>query len=443
MLPVRATGFSGLLGFAWLCLVLPVAAQDVADAGSGPPAILRSIVFYGNNVTQDHILEQEMLIHVGDPVDPVRIESSRQAIMDLGLFISVQADVVEANGDAVLRIYVKEKYYILPVPKLNRDDENNFSFGAELSMDNLAGLNQQLKLRYDVDDSEAVSGGQVVTNLLSYSYPRLFGSPYLLSFDINQVQSPAETLSGPTVTSLYEKEAWVASLQVSRWLNLIGPSRGWQVGGGLVWRKNYYEYRSGLPDSRFQTTRATGVSSLVKFIDVRDYLFSRSGIEYGYNGEYGFPAFGSDSDYKRHGFFYRKYILLDQRPHENIDIQARLGLSSGDIFADETNAYGLGGSRTLRAYRSGDLSGNAFVLLNVQYLRPLFGYYPLRGVVFADIGNTYPSNREFNLGELRWDVGVGLRLRLKAFVKLDLRLDMAYAYDTGNTRVFLGTGEVF
>ena len=34
----------------------------------------------------------------------------------------------------MLRIVVKEKYYILPVPKLNRDDDNKYQLGAEISV---------------------------------------------------------------------------------------------------------------------------------------------------------------------------------------------------------------------------------------------------------------------------------------------------------------------
>jgi len=67
----------------------------------------------------------------------------------------------------------------------------------------------------------------------------------------------------------------------------------------------------------------------------------------------------------------------------------------------------------------------------------------LRGALFLDIGNAYPSNEKINLGDLKWDVGIGFRLRLKSFVKIDLRVDVAYSYDTGEYKVFAGTKEVF
>jgi outer membrane protein assembly factor BamA len=449
----RAAGCVGWrrLMFCLLCVsaLLPVqalmAAQDTTaePAGSVAPPVITAIEFTGNRVTNPKILRYEILVKEGDLADPVLIERSRQAIMDLGLFVSVDATVEQREDGTVLRFIVKEKYYILPVPKLNRDDDNKISLGAELSLDNLAGLNQQLKIRYETEQADSLSGGKNETNTLSYNYPRMFGSPYQFRTEFTQNRLPTEVVSGTTVTSLYELEAWTASLQVSRWLAPRGPSRGWQVGAGLVWRRNGYDYISGAPTDTFQDGRAVGISALGQFLDVRDYLFSRSGKEYGYIGEFGAPVLGSDTQYSRHEFFYRRYILLEGRPHENLEFQGKLGLSSGEIFVTDEYAYSLGGSKTLRAYDTGSITGNSYILFNLQYLRPFFDYFPLRGAVFLDVGNAYPSNEKIDLGDLKWDVGIGLRLRLKSFVKIDLRVDVAYSYDTGEYKVFAGTKEVF
>jgi len=361
----------------------------------------------------------------------------------LGLFVSVYAQLEPVDGGVVLHIIVKEKYYILPVPKINRDDRNHFTLGAELSLDNLGGYNQQFKYRYENQQATGVSGGKVTSDLISYSYPRMFGSAYNLQTGVSEQKSPAEVVTGATLTSLYRLSAWTANMQLTRWLDRTGPSRGWQVGGGGVVRVNSYDFLSGALNSDFMDARAVGITLLAQFADVHDYLFSRSGIEYGYSGEYGDPAIGSDGHYTRHELYYRKYWLLEGRPHENIDLQSKLGLSSGNMFPIDTYAYGLGGNSSLRGYVSGTYTGNAYVLLNVQYLRPLFGYLPLRGTVFLDVGNAYPSYRELHLGDLHWDVGFGLRLRLKSFVKIDLRVDVSYAYDTGTVKVFAGSKEMF
>ena len=437
------------LCLACLVLPLPLVAQDdvkepeSAAAPAAPPDVIARIEFVGNRVTRRQILLQEMLVKEGDVADPALIEQSRQAIMDLGLFTAVHAVVEPDEGGSLLRIILKEKYYILPVPKLNRNDKDKFNLGAEISFDNLGGHNQQLKIKYETEEATGLSGGQINTRSLSYYYPRVYGSPYLFRTEISELHQPAEVVTGGVLGSLYDKQEWKVGLQVSRWINRTGPSRGWQIGGGIIWRHNAYDYVSMATTSTFQDAQAVGLTLLGQYVDVRDFLFSRQGYEYGYIGEYGAPVLGSDTQYTRHEFFYRQYMLLAGRPHENIDFQGRLGLSSGDIFLGDTTAYSIGGSRSLRGYDSGSLAGNAFVLFNVQYLRPLFGYYPLRGVLFLDAGNAYPNNEQINLGDLKWSAGVGLRLRVKSFVKFNLRMDASYAYDTGEYRLFAGTSEVF
>lgn len=421
--------------------IFPGMSGDIWAAPSTDPSVIVAVEFMGNKVTRKKILRQEMTVKEGDVADPVQIEISRQAIMDLGLFTSVRADLEPHEGGVLLRITVKEKYFILPVPKLNRDDDNNFSYGAEISFDNLSGLNQKLKLRYEAEDSTEVRDGKIVTSLLSYSYPRIYGSPWTLSSAISKSRSPLEVTVGP-MTQEYEREAWTASVHASRWLNDLGPSQGWQGGGGLIWRRNIYDSDS-IQFDPYRDAQAVGFSGLLQFVDVRDLLYSRSGKEYGYTGELSAPILGSDTHYTRHAFFYRRYIAFPERLHENIDVQARLGLSSGDIFKSELNAYALGGSKSLRGYGSSSFTGNSYVLVNAQYLRPFFGYYELRGVIFLDVGNTYPSNTKINLGDLKWDIGVGFRWRLKSFIKIDLRVDAAYAHDIGEWKYFAGTKEIF
>lgn len=433
-------------------LALPALAAD-EDSGEpeGVPAIatagdiITEIRFVGNRITRERILRQEMVVGEGDIATPLLIERSRQAIMDLGLFTSVHAWLEpHPEHGSTLVVQVKEKFYILPVPKLNRDDENNVSVGAELTVDNLAGLNQQLKLRYESEKAdELVSDGDLVTWAFGYSYPRVAGSAWVFTTDVDQLTTPAEVVDGGVVTSLYDRETWTVSAQASRWVNVGGPSRGWQVGSGLVWRRNSFEYRSGAATETFFEQNAVGISAQLQYLDVRDYLYSRSGWQYGYIAEFGEPAIGADQHYTRHEFFYRRFILIPGRRHTNLDVQWKLGLSSGEIFTGEDYAYALGGNKSLRGFDTGAFTGNAYTLLNIQYLQPLFGYDAFRGVVFLDAGNTYLRNTTVHPVDLKWDAGIGLRVRVKSLVKIDLRVDAAYAPETGDWTYYAGTKELF
>ena len=58
------------------------------------------------------------------------------------------------------------------------------------------------------------------------------------------------------------------------------------------------------------------------------------------------------------------------------------------------------------------VGGNALLLLNVEYQRPLWSF--LSSVVFLDAGNVWAEPGAFDAGEVRWGLGVGLRVATPA-----------------------------
>jgi outer membrane protein insertion porin family len=92
--------------------------------------------------------------------------------------------------------------------------------------------------------------------------------------------------------------------------------------------------------------------------------------------------------------------------------------------------YFLGGRSTLRGFRqdqlAGDdpqrLGGTSYLLVNLEERFPV--YRQLRGVLFADIGNVFPTDNPFShLDDLRYTAGVGLRLTTPVG---PLRVDYGY-----------------
>lgn len=440
----------------WLCwlLWLPLGAGAVGVTPDDPEAldydeveyipqledVISEIRFAGNRTTRPEILRQEMVVQVGDIADADRIEQSRQAIMDLGLFKSVRAELLPGSQGTALLITVSEKYYILPVPKLNRNAEGDISYGMELRIDNLAGRNQLLKLIYETEQLADRGTEPIHTASVEYSYPRIVGGAYSLDVAVERSTTVVDAPDGSIGAATYFRESKSARLSVGRWLDRRGPSRGWRAGGGLAWGARSYDYLSGAP-GLYQDGQTTGVLGFVEFTDVHDYLYSRAGLTYGYTAEVGVPGLGSETAYTRQEFYYRQYTPVSDRRHRSVETQIKLGVSSGQGLDSEM--FGLGGSRNLRGYERGSVIGNAYVLGTIQYLHPLFDHYRWRAAVFVDVGNAYPGGGELHVTELRSAAGLGLRYKVKSFVKLDLRVDAVYAFETGDTRVYAATKEVF
>lgn len=424
---------AGAVVLGWLVMV-PVFAQE--------PAVITDIRFSGNKHTQPQIMLQEMVIKAGDLIDSERIEISRQAIMDLGLFKSVDATLVPEAHGVVLEIAVSEKYYVIPLPKLDRSADGDVSYGGQLTLDNLWGLNQKLKLVYKAERGCCENSRTVNTYSLGYQYPRVAGTDFGLSMNLSHEATPQSDndLLG-NVVSEYEEGLDSVSIGLSHWLGRDGPSSGWSVGVSTFWSHLTYNQQGGVPIT-YGPEKAVGLGFSVSYTKVHDLLYSREGVEFGISSEHGLEEMGSDTPYSRNQLYYRQYMPVGSTPHTSLNLQVRLGVTGGDVPIDD-HSYGLGGSRELRGYDKSSIEGRSFFVTNLEYLHPLFGHPAAQGVLFTDIGNAYADNRLVDLSDVAASAGVGLRYKFKAFVNLQLRADMAYAFGLSERKLYVGVKNTF
>ncbi len=416
-----------MLLWAGLLLALPAYGQER----------LAEIRFVGNEVTRPAILLQEMSIHVGDPVDLERIEESRQAMMDLGLFKRVDAEVLQGDAGPILQITVAEKHYVLPVPRLNRNADGDISYGVQLRLDNLGGLNQRLRATFE-HETPADSEEDRQELRAEYHYARVAGTPYSLDVDAGNLREELVVETDGVETARYRHDARSVGFLVSRFLKVEGPSRGWRVGSGLVFNHNVFEHLEGTP-GLYNNNSATSVRGVAAYTDVRDLLYSRTGVSYGYDLLAQIPGSWELHDPALHRFYYRRYVPIPDLPHHNFNMQLQVGLS----HEYQSSPYALGGSTTLRGYPRNSVVGKSFVLGNFEYLAPLPHTRSLRGGVFLDVGNAYPSSRGIDLTELKTSIGLGLRWRLKSFVDITLNVDFAYAINAAESKTYASTKDAF
>ncbi len=427
-----------------LLLVLLLASAGVrAQQGDAGGDWVEEIRFVGNDRTKPRILLQEMVIREGDPVDAEKIERSRQAIMDLGLFKSVEARLLPGQQGKILEIGVSEKIYIIPLPQLDRDADGEVSYGGRLTVDNLAGLNQRLRLTYEVLSGGFASDRTVQSADLSWSYPRVAGTDYGLGLGLKREVSPETTRDSlGEVVAEHDRVFNTFNVGLSRWLSREGPSQGWNIGLGGFWRYEVNDQQFGAPLDR-PPEKAVGVSFAIRYTRVHDYLYSREGLEYGVVSDQGLVAMGSDTPYSRNQAYYRHFFPLGAiEQHRNLNVQLRFGGTGGSVPIDDF-PYVLGGSRDLRGYDKDTIGGRSFFVVNLELLAPLWGYNPARGVVFADVGNAYEDNRLLDFSDLESSLGFGLRFKLKAFVDLQLRVDVSYAFGLDRRKVYFGSKNTF
>ncbi len=417
--------------FLMLCLlpVMQVFAQAIT---------ISEIRFVGNKVTRERILRQELIINPGDTITPSQLEQSRQSILDLGLFKTVLVNISE-TGAVVFTVV--EKSYLLLLPRFSHDsDRNRITPGVKLTVNNIAGLNQRLNLTYTQDDAEDAEDGKQDELSVGFFYPKVAGTLYNLNTSVNIRHAPLQSFQAGVPVADYKKDEFSISLLISRWLQKTAPSSGWLAGLGMRIAIRDYHYVSGL-DNAFTDDRAISMLGQISYTDIHDHIYSRSGVQYGYQLEQGLELLGSDYQFNRHLLYYRHFLRL-KREHQNLNIQARLGFSDGPSSNLGEDAYAIEGYGDLRAYNR-EVSGDAFALLNLEYLRPILGRKHIRSLLFVDVGNAYASNSEIDFTDLKWAGGFGVRWKIRRFVDLDLSLEYAYDFDNQNDKVYFKTSGAF
>jgi len=163
--------------------------------------------------------------------------------------------------------------------------------------------------------------------------------------------------------------------------------------------------------------------------DTRDSRFNpRRGWVLGISADYATAALGSEIEFLR--LNYRAAYFIPIGP-----TVLSLAMQGGVVFAEgETQLipiderYFSGGSTTVRSFGSRQLTprnflgealgGNSTTVFNVELDFPL--YQELRGAVFFDAGNVLEGSEPFNLENMRYAIGLGLRYELPVGM---LRLD--------------------
>ena len=397
--------------------------------------IIREIVFAGNETTQPSVMLREMVVHVGDPVDSVRVERSRQGVQDLGLFRSVGVAQERVEGGVRLVFTVKEKFYILPLPSASANSDGDYSYGFRVQWYNVWGLNHSLVTYYQKRQlsqgaADPVKSGVQTRYHLRYSAPLIAGSRNSLNLALGREVTP---YLQPRV---YDSIGDFASVGLSRKLSDRVDSQGWELSGGLNWNR---QQTSG-PDAQPDQGRQTGLSAGLSYRDLHDKLYSDEGVAYGFS--IGSASRDVLSDYASTGWNanYANYLHMGEMPHQSLNLFASTASYHGGPPGAEPG-YSLGGVGNLRGFEPETVKGDSYYVLSAEFLRPVFRN-SIRALAVLDVGSMVDSSNvvnqpgDENIGKVLVSAGVGVRIRVQAFVNLELELGIAWPLDGGGYRIF-------
>lgn len=402
-----------------------------ASAQGTPP--IRDITFEGNEVTQPKVMLREMVLGIGDPADAERIERSRQAVQDLGLFRAVSVRQEPMDDGVRLVFTVKEKWYILPLPRTDASSDGGYAYGVQLRWNNVWGLDHSFipyfeRRQPSEGSNDPERRGEQTRARFAYYAPYLLDSQYHVGFAASYYQVP---YLAPLV---YEETTRSVGFGISRKLSEGPGSQGWRAGMDINRSDNVV---TGLDAERARSEgRELSLGASLGYRDLRFRIYSDEGVDAWATVRSAGRAYGSDYHSTTWEVFQAWYLPIGSAPHQTLHFIGTAGARHGGApFAQEQ--FSLGGAENLRGFEPETAQGDAFYLFSMEYLRPIYRN-SVRGVVMLNAGNAFAEPGDADLHTVLVSAGLGVRFRVQAFVNVNVELGFAWPLNGGAPRFFAG-----
>jgi len=370
-------------------------------------------------------------ISEGDSISQLKLDQTRQNILDTELFKEVTLQTEMRQSKLTLIIQLKEKYYTLCIPRLSRNGDSDIKLGVNLKLSNINGVNQKLNLL--AEKSKLGNGDEGRSYRINYDLPQ-FNHPY--RYHISVSDSVKNTKNNDFQNIEYEN---IASISITRDWPLLSFNYPLSITTSLTYQNIYL--KSAYPEllGKLDAGKYNRLEFKVEYDAVHSQQYRRYGYFHSLDLQQGIKWVGSDYASSIIKIESRFYCPLN--PLDNFNSRLLLGWSNSSPF--NVPYYELGGSSTLRGLEQESIEGDALVLGNFEYIKGFEKYPSFRLSSFIDVGNVYADVTKINLTDLQTSVGFGGRWKLTSFVKTDLFVDYAYNTNTHNNKIYGGTSLTF
>lgn len=374
---------------------------------------VENIIIKGNTITRDKVIRREIQIPENAPYNYSAVELSRARLQQLGFFEEVKIATPRGTTDGTVDLVVEVK----------EKPTGSFSLGAGFSsLESFiftAAVQKENFFGYGISGAASANISKLRQEFsLSMTDRYFLDTRWIFSTSVYRFTS--------ALNEDFDQKSFGGSVSFGRELfPFFSVSLGYQVEDVSV-----TNFSSQVPVF-FQRNASGLTSSLVNSIvyDRRDNrLQTTKGFFSSVTSEYAGKGIGGDNDFWKlyadvRGFFplLKSTVLKARGVFGYVN-----SLNSDPVPLFER--YFLGGINTLRGFdlnsigpqlripksaTSGDTEftygGNRIIMFNVEYEVPLYNQAGLRGVIFADAGQSYAENETIDLTAIRANYGVGLR----------------------------------
>ena len=434
------------------------ASVDVAfTIVEGRQTVVAGIAVEGNRRTSERLVRGQVELGASQPLDLAVLARSRRNLYSTGAFSIADISHEEVASEGTdndnqkpvrLNVSVREVQPVQVRYGLSYDTEGGLGGILDFSIHNSLGKARVFGMqgRYD---SEIHEGRVYVSQPSLRSWPRKTIASVYFREDLNP---PTEE------TDPFDISRQGASIQQEAQFRKV-----------YVWSYGYrYELATTLEPSlgvgATETVRVTPLTGTLTRETRDEVLDAAKGTFLSQAFAYSPSWLGSDRPYLKYYGQYFHYFPLSRekpkpftneilRPRLVFATGARIGLAQGlggDVPTSER--FYAGGSTTMRGFEQNAVGpvgvnnvpagGNVSLILNNELRMPLVRI--IDGVVFLDVGNVYPTIKDFSFTDLRQSAGVGIRLRTPWVL---LRTDYGWVLDPRSGekrgRFYFSIGQAF
>ena len=407
----------------------------------GTVSYLQRVNISGNTRTKDKVIRREMAVAPGELYNTVRVDASKQRLMNLGYFerVDVYPSDTGAPGKKDLNVVVSEKH------------TGSFNFGAGFSsIDKLIGFVEVTQSNFDVTNwPHFVGGGQRFRARVQYGSTRKdfvlsLTEPYFLDYRL-AVGSELFFHDATFLSTVYSQREYGGNIfarkAINQFLSWRMDYRAEQVKIYAVDKNASQEIKNEAGD-KFKSQVGP---SLVW--DSRDSVFlTRKGTRAELSTYLAGGFLGGDVNI--YGFHLEASHFISLPWDTILTINGEISGVSGWDGSSQVPIFErlyLGGANSLRGFKFRDIGpkdvngepvgGRSLARLTVEYTFPIIDR--VRGAVFYDAGFVNRGSFDYDPSNLASDAGIGLRLDLPIGpIRLDYGIPVQKGDATSNSGHF-------
>ena len=377
---------------------------DIAIS-KGPLAHFGRVEIRGNTRTRDNVIRRELTVEEGGVFDSRAIRTSTRNLQRLDFFEEVNITpkpTADENTMDVL-VEVKEK----PTGQFSigggYSSAEKLLFMAEIKENNLFGRGDKLSLQANLSSISTRFN-------INYTDPRFQDSQLSVGFDLFNWRREYDD---------YTKDSKGGALRFGH------PFiEKWRIYWGYSYTDTTLEDVSENASYIIRESQKIKVTSALKMALIRDTRDSRvaptTGSRQSISVKYAGGFLGGDSEFTKVEGTTSWFFKLPWDTVFHIKASAGRAFENEDDKLPVYERFYLGGLNSIRGFKWGHISprdpvtnerigGNKMWYANVEYIFPLIKDAGLRGVIFADIGNSYFDDDDWDFSNTKKSAGIGFR----------------------------------